>query len=82
MLKLYASVKKQMKCIKDHTGMVVVILCLSMILVSVTFQGSPYMNAQGSGNQTGNQSGNQTGNQTSELSEFEEGEEIGAEETL
>ena len=40
------------------------------------------MNAQGSGNQTGNQSGNQTGNQTSELSEFEEGEEIGAEETL
>jgi hypothetical protein len=26
--------------------------------------------------------GNQTGNQTSELSEFEEGEEIGAEETL
>jgi hypothetical protein len=30
----------------------------------------------------GNETGNQTGNQTSGLSEFEEGEEIGAEETL
>jgi hypothetical protein len=59
-----------MKCIKEHTTMIVVILSLIMILVSVTAQGSFYMNVQG------------TGNQTTELSEFEEGEEIGAEETL
>ncbi|MGH9975793.1 MAG: hypothetical protein ACRD8Z_08165 [Nitrososphaeraceae archaeon] len=53
---------------------ITIIAMLFMILISVITQGSSYMNVQGTSNQTNNQ--------TTELSEIEEGEEIGAEETL
>lgn len=58
-----------------------VILGLVIIFIFVTIQESSYLHAQGMSNQTGNQIGNQT-NETSTQRQFEEGEEIGAAETL
>ena len=52
-----------------------------MVVLFITTQGYSYTNGQGIDNKTGNQTGNQTDSTSSEQ-EFDEGEEIGAEETL
>lgn len=59
----------------------VLVLGLIIVVFSITIQGWPYTYGQGIDNQTGNKTGNQT-DSTSLEQEFEEGEEIGKDETL
>lgn len=59
------------------TKLKVLVLGLIMVVLFITTQEYSYTNGQAIGNQTGNQTDSASSEQ-----EFDEGEEIGAEETL
>jgi hypothetical protein len=66
-----------MRTTEISTKSKVLVLGLIMVVLFITTQEYPYTNGQGIDNQTGNQTDSASSEQ-----EFEEGEEIGAEETL